>query len=248
MKFLNKILILMTVSLSIIACTPAYYLPTKQHVQVFEQKGDIVVSGNLGMYGTIGADAGYAFTDHLGVYSSFNGFNISSYGGSENKVVRDYIWDNEFIYYTKLKYDFYAACNAGIGFGEFDVNNAYYKLRLNRQFIQPSIGLTVFDHFQTSFSSRITRLDYDINSYIAHESAYDNQMLRDYFMFGNMDERPVYFAEPAITMGVNLGNFKTQIQYSGLVDLGGPQVRNWNQNFILSFSFNISSLISAPKH
>lgn len=231
-----------------IACTPAYYLPTKQHVQVFEEKGDIIVSGNMGMYGTVGADAGYALTDHIGLYSSFNGFNISSYGGSENKAIRDFIWDNELVFYTKLKYDLYAACNVGAGFGAFDINNPYYELKLNRQFVQPSIGITVFDHFQAGFSSRFTRLNYGIKSFLSNQTAYDNQMFRDYFMFGNMDERSICFMEPALTMGVNIGGFKTQMQYSGLVHLGGPRVQNWDQNFILSCSFNISTLISGYKH
>ena len=117
MKFLKELIFPVIIGYSLAACNHAYYLPTKQNVQVFDKKGDIVAGGNLGLYGTIGAEAGYAFTDHIGIYSSLKGFNISTYGGSEEKVIRDYIWDNEFILYSKLKYDFYAACNFGVGFG-----------------------------------------------------------------------------------------------------------------------------------
>lgn len=247
MKFLKELILPVIIGCCMTACSPAYYLPTKQNVQVFDKKGDIVVGGNLGLYGTIGAEAGYAFTDHMGVYSSFKGLNISTYGGSEEKVIRDYIWDNELILYTKLKYDFYAACNFGAGFGEFDVNNPYYELKLNRQFVQPSIGITFFDVIQTSLSTRFTRLDYSLKSYTINETAYDDQMLREYFMFGDLDKHDIYFLEPAITFGLDFGGVKTQFQYSRALNIGGGNVRNWDQNLFLSINFNISAFLPRKK-
>lgn len=247
MKFLKKIISPVIISCFMTACNPAYYLPTKQNVQVFDKKGDIVVSGNLGFYGTMGVDAGYSFSDHAGVYSSFKGFNISTYGESEKKAIRDYIWDNELILYSRLKYNFYTACNFGVGFGEFDVNNPYYELKLNRQFVQPSIGVTLFDVIQTSLSTRFTRLDYGLKSYTINETPYDNQILREYFMFGDLDKHDIYFLEPAITFGLDFKKVKTQFQYSGLLNIGSGTIRNWDQNLFLSVTFNISEFFPAFK-
>ena len=246
MKYLKEIMSLIIIGFCMTSCNPAYYLPTKQNVQVFEKKGDIVVSGNLGLYGTMGVDAGYSFSDHLGVYSSFKGFNISTYGGSEEKTFRDYLWDNELILYSKLKYNFYTACNFGVGFGEFDVNNPYYELKLNRQFVQPSIGVKFFDVIQTSLSTRFTRLDYGLKSYTVNETSYDNQMLREYFMFGSLDQHDIYFLEPAITFGFDFKKFKTQFQYCRSFNIGGGVVQNWDHNLFLSVTFNISEFL--PTH
>lgn len=239
MKIYHFILILL--SILITSCNPYYYLPTKQNVMVFEKKGDIIVSGNLGLgHEQMGIEAGYSFTDNIGVYSSFYGFNISNYGNSSH-LIKDFIWDNELIIYKKFDYGLYTGVNFGLGLGKINSGNPYYDLGLSRQFIQPSLGLTI-SHFDFAFSTRITRLGYTLKSTMSNMTDYDNEMFQNYFDFKGIDKEYHYFVEPAFTFGLNYEVFKLYFQYTKAFKSGKEADFYIPDNLTTTVSFNIEKI------
>lgn len=228
------------ISAIMISCSPNYYLPTKQNVMVFEKKGDIIVSGNLGLgHGQKGVEAGYAFTNNIGLYSSFNGFDISNNGNSAH-LINDFIWDNELIVFKTLN-RVYASVNLGVGLGKINVNNPYYDLGLSRQFVQPTLGIT-FSHFDFAFSTRFTRLGYKLKPLISNMTDYDYYMFNNYFDFLEIDKQNYYFVEPAFTCGISYEYFKLHFQYTMANKSGKDAYFYISENLTTSISLNIDKI------
>jgi len=227
-------------------CGPKYYLPTKQNVMIFEEKGDAIVTANIGTRNTLGVEAGYAFTNNLGIYSSFNSFSISKYRAADDGLIKDFIWDNELVFYKKFENNLYTGLNLGYGIGKLNNNNPYYDLSLQRQFIQPSIGITVVENYQLIFSMRATRLDYDLRQH--YNNQYDNEMGIQYFMFDDFTRyKNFYFIEPALTLGVSFEFVNLKFQGSFLREI-------INSSYIYSFgtlstsvSLNLNKLFFNPQ-
>ena len=242
MKY-NYLSICLLLSLVITSCQSYYYLPTKQNVMVFEKKGDAVLSVNSGMYNGAGIEAGYAITDNLGIYSSLNSFDITN-RGSNNGFGNDYIWDNEILYFKKYVTGVYTGLNVGAGFGQLNQNNPYYNLGLNRQFIQPSVGISRFGFLELTFSMRFTHLDYSLKPLMSIESDYDRKMFYQYFNFQGLLNSDYYFIEPAISMGFSYKFIKLQFQYVGAFKTKPEADFYLRRNLITSLSFNLNKLFS----
>jgi hypothetical protein len=209
---------------------------------VFKQKGDAIITGNLGLfYHQSGLEAGYSFTDNLGFYSSFNKFDISHYG-STHQFIKDYIWDNELIVYKNFDFGLHTAINTGVGIGGLNEGNPYYNLTLHRQFVQPSIGFNCMNVIEFCFSTRFSRLNYKLQSTIDNMTTYDQKMFDSYFDFGSLNKENHYFIEPAFTMGLNFDFISLKCQYTISNELGTDSYSYIPENLSTSVSFNLDRI------
>ena len=245
MKY-NYLLISMLLLLVFTSCQSYYYLPTKQNVMVFEKKGDAILAVNSGGYNGTGIEAGYAITDNIGLYTSLNNFDIT-YRGGDSGFGNDYIWDNEVIYFKKYTSGLYTGLNAGVGFGQLNQNNPNYQLGLNRQSLQPSIGVSEFGFFEMALSMRVSHLSYTLKPLMTLESEYDRSMFNQYFDFQGLLNSDYLFFEPAITMGFAFHFCKLQLQYVTAYKTKPYADFYLHTNFITSFSINLSNLFEKKK-
>jgi len=226
------------------SCGPQYYNPIKQNVKVFEKKGDIVASINAQLvYNQIGIDAGYALTDNIGVNTSYNRFNTSRYGGETNLFVKDFLWDNELIFYKNYKFGLFGAANVGYGRGGFNVSNPYYRLSMDRFYAQPSIGYMLFDHIGIVFSTRFTQSTYNIKMHTGSYSESEKQMIKSYFGLTDFD-KSVFFIEPAVTLIAKNNSSTWKLQY--IQSYNGKPYYSY-ENLIFSYGLNLSNLLFREK-
>ncbi len=245
MKF-NSLSIILLSLLAITSCQPYYYLPTKQNVMVFEKKGDAILAVNTANYNGAGIEAGYAITDNIGFYTSLNSFDITK-RGSSNGFGNDYIWDNEILYFKKYDFGLYTGLNVGAGFGQLNQNNSYYILGLNRQFIQPSLGMSKLGFFEMAFSVRFTHLNYTLKPEMSLESEYDRLIFYHYFDFNGLVNSDYYFVEPAISLGFRYKFCKLQFQYLGAFKTKHEENFYIRENLVTSFSVNLNELFCTKK-
>ena len=245
---IKSLILLITIAIGLLfaSCDSYVYLPTKQNVMIFKEKGDIIVSGNAGLYDGLGLEGGYAFTDNIGLYSSFNRFKISNFASSKY-LAKDFIWDNELVLYKKFNSGLYTAMNIGAGFGSLNANNRYYRLNLNRQFAIPSIGYTLANIFEVAVSTRFTRLAYNVNSKIDLSSDYDKEMFYSYFDLRNLD-KPFFCIEPAITFGLDFKYVKLKAQYTWIEKPQYNELNYIQDNLITTISFNIDKIFFEHKN
>lgn len=243
MKLLNRLLYLLSI-LFFSSCNSSIYLPTKQSVMVFKEKADIIVSANIGLYDGFGLEGGYAFTDNIGLYTSFNRFNISK--ANTKNIANDFIWDNELILYKKFNSGFYSAINTGVGFGSINANNRFYKLDLNRQFLVPSIGYTIANMVDVAVSARFSRLAYYINSKINIDSNYDYEMFKSYFELTNLD-KSFFCIEPALTAGLDLKYLQLKAQYTWIEKPHPNELYYKHDNLVTTISLNIDKIFFPKK-
>ena len=232
--------------LALTACQPYYYLPTKQNVMLFEKKGDVVLTVSSGNYSGSGIEAGYAITNNIGLYSSLNTFNITN---RERNVGfgNDYIWDNEVMYFNKYPSGLYTGLNLGVGFGQLNQDNVYYNLGLNRQFIQPSIGIKRYGFFELAFSMRLSHLSYSLKPLMSLESDYDRTMFNQYFNFQGLLNSDYYFIEPALTMGFTYKFLKLQFQYINAYKTNQEADFYIRKNLITSLKINLNEFFVTSK-
>ena len=247
-KPLIQLIIIVITGLLLISCNLYLYMPTKQNVMEFREKGDIIVSGNAGFHNSLGLEVGYAFTNNLGLYTSFNSFDISNVESSKLIVLpKDFIWDNELVMYKKFNFGLYTAINIGVGFGSLNPNNSYYRLDLNRQFAIPSIGYKLANNFEVALSTRITRLSYNVNSKIDLSTDYDREMFYRYFDLINLD-KPFFYIEPAITFAWDFKYTKFMAQYTWIEKTQYYELNYMPNNLIASISFKIDKIFVKNKN
>jgi hypothetical protein len=241
--YLSFSLLLMLVFTS---CEPYYYLPTKQNVMVFEKKGDAVLAVSSGNYSGSGIEAGYAITNNIGLYTSLNTFNITNRDRNAG-FGNDYIWDNEVMYFKKYSSGLYTGLNVGVGLGQLNQDNVYYNLGLNRQFIQPSVGITRYGFFEMAFSLRFSHLSYSLTPLMNLESDYDRYMFNQYFTFNGLLNSDYYFIEPALTMGFTYNFLKLQLQLVNTYKTNHEADFYIRNNLITSLSINLNKLLFNTK-
>lgn len=196
------------------SCTDYHYLPTKHNVLVFENKEDLILSANVSLYDGFGLEAGYAFNDFMGIYSSINRFNISSFGDS-HRPDKDFLWDNELIFYKKMETGQYLSMNLGTGWGILSNGSPYIEKHLNRQFLLPAMGWVSTSGFECALSARLSRLLYTVYPLMSLDSEYDREMFENYFNLNESSNSVRYLVEPAMTIGytVNYMKFKAQLAW-----------------------------------
>ncbi len=232
--------------LTFVSCGPQYYNPIKQNVKVFENKGDIVTSINAQLiYNQLGIDAGYALTDNIGINTSYNRFNTSRYGGETNLLFKDFIWDNELIFYKNYKFGLFGAANLGYGRAGFNVCNPYYRLSMDRFFAQPSIGYILFDRLGIVFSTRFSQSLYNVKMQTDGYSESEKQMIQSYFGLTDIEKKAL-FIEPAVTLIVKNDNYAWKLQY--IQSYTDSSYNNYSyENLILTYSLNLSNLLFHEK-
>jgi hypothetical protein len=213
---------------------------------VFEKKGDAVLAVSSASYNGSGIEAGYAITNNIGLYSSLNNFDIT-YRGRNGGFGNDYIWDNELMYFNKYSSGLYTGMNLGIGFGQLNQDNPYYNLGLNRQFIQPSVGISKFGFFEMAVSMRITHLSYSLKPLMSLESDYDKTMFNQYFNFQGLLNSDYYFIEPALTMGFTYKYLKLRFQYVNAYKTKPEADFYIRDNLITSLSIDLTKLFDKKK-
>lgn len=227
------------------SCMPHYYSPAKQNVMPFEGKGDVTVSATIGTLGEIGADAGWAITDNIGIYSSFNYIDISNFENTHYSA-NDYVWDNELVLYKWLKNRYYTGLHLGVGLGEIGMKHPYYDLKLYRQYIQPTFGIKIFDPFILAFSFRVSRVDFNLTSAYLSNSEYDEQLFRRYFFLGDIGKSDFYFFEPAFTWGFDTEFMKYRFQLSLAKQLNKSDINYRVGLLSASAALNIDKLFFHP--
>lgn len=238
-----KINFILILSLFMFSCGSYSYLPTKQNVMVFAEKGDAILSGTKGLFfKQDNVSIGYAFTENMGVYSTFNKFDISEFGNSSN-FIKDFIWDNELVLFKKRKNGVYTAVNLGQGFGNLNLGNPYYKLALNRQFILPTLAYNFSDNTYICLSSRFTRLGYKFTSLIGNGDLYDTTMSQRYFNVQNLISHDHYLIEPALTYGFIFDFIKLEFQYSQIINSKSLKFSFLENNLSTTLSINFNKFI-----
>jgi hypothetical protein len=212
---------------------------------MFEEKGDLVVSANIGTQGSAGLNAGWAITDNVGVHTSFNRFDISDFEGNRS-FLNDYLWDNELIFYRRLPYNYYGAINFGVGTGELGINNPYYYLKLNRQFFQPSIGKNYLGIFTLAVSLRVSKADYYLDTKGLYASEYDMKQFKTYFYMGDVGNSSFYFFEPAVTWGIKTDYMKFHFQLAGANQIIRKNINYRHASLSAYASLNLDKLIFRP--
>lgn len=224
-----------------------YYNPIKQNVNVFEKKGDIVATANIQpLFAQLGIEAAYAINDNIGISSNYNRYNITRLGGETNPFVKDFMWDNELIFYKNFKFGLFGAANFGYGRGGFNVGNPYFRLSMDRLYSQPSVGFLLFNRFGFAFSTRFSQSFYHIKIYPEGYSDSEIKLIQSYFGLNNID-KPVFFIEPAFTLiwKDNTGSCKLQFVHS--------KSNRFNygfntENIILSIGININYFLNRGKY
>lgn len=241
-----KIILLTIVVLLVESCVfynNFNYLPQKQNVMVFKEKGDVVFTTSLGFYREFGIEAGYAFNDFLGAYSSFHQFDISRGGNSKS-----YMWENELIAFKKFNNGIYTAVNAGIGIGQLNTNNPYYTNYLNHEYLLPSVGYNFNKTFYMLCSTRFSLLNYDIKPLMNLNNDYDQQKIYRYFnLTGIQNDAHHFLVEPALTLGFGLKYMKLEFQCVARVSPAPIELHFERSNLTTSVSFYLDKIFPAKK-
>lgn len=223
------------------SCNSYLYYPTSQNVLRFKEKGDINLAYGLDEHGYDSYNAGYSITDNVALISDFKTFHTYSSDSDIEYKIGDYLWDNELVIYKKYLDCIYPAINIGYGFGEIDRNEDDYRLGLNRQFIQPSIGFSN-QFFDFAISSRFSRVDYDLKQL---KDIGGSQSFEEYYDFRDVGKKDFYFLEPAITVGVGYKFVKLRYQIIFINKLSSGDIRYYDKNnsLMLNFTFKINDLL-----
>lgn len=233
--------------LFLISCRNNFYMPTKHNVLPFNEKGDMIINGDVGMYENFSLEAGYSLTNNFGLITRLNCMDISIQNNSKY-LLNDYIWDNELVLYKQIKKSLFTGLNLGIGFGLLGKYNPNYNYNLNRQYILP--WLVIKNDFQTDqdkyflkgFSVKISRLDYNLNTQLDISTEYDKQVFYHYFQIEDLVKN-VFIIEPGITFGVNLSKIRISLQ-GQLVFYPLKQSNKIPVNMELSVSVYLNKLFS----
>ena len=217
-----------------------------QNVKVFEKKGDIVASISAQpFFNQLSIDAGYSLTNNIGINTSYNRFNKSIYGGETNLFVKDFMWDNELIFYKNFKFGLFGAANLGYGRGGFNVCNPFYRLSMDRFYAQPSIGYMLFDRLGIAFSSRFSQSLYNVKMHTDGYSESEKQMIQSYFGLTDIENK-AFFIEPAVTLIVKNDNYAWKLQY--IQSYTDSEYNDYGyENLILTYSLNLSNLLFNEK-
>lgn len=199
-------------ALLFISCTDYIYVPNHQPVNLFEKKNELILSTSRSFYGGLGAELGYSFTNHIGINSSFNSFDISYRGDDNKKLFNDYSWQNELVLFNKATNGLYLGLNIGYGNAYYNANNPYYKVNMQQRYLIPSAGYYFTPKFSMFLSTRCSRADYQLLPQMALESDYDKEMFDKYFSINRIDNSKKYLYEPALTFNYSLQDIRLQAQ------------------------------------
>jgi len=123
----------------------------------------------------------------------------------------------------------------------------YFDLMLQRQYLQPSLGITVFDNFQMALSMRATRLEYNFSLLQPINNQYDFEMATQYFMIEDINQnKNFFFLEPAFNFGWTYEFFSIKFQYTFLKEIMGANYFYLSGSCSASIGLNLNKLFINP--
>ncbi len=135
----------------------------------------------------------------------------------------------------------------GYGIGKINNNNSYFDLSLQRQFLQPSVGITIFDNFQMALSMRTTRLEYNFKLIQPDYNQYDFDMAVKYFMIEDIiQDKNFLFIEPALNFGWTFEFFNVKYQCAFIKEIIGANNFYLSGSGSASISLNLNKLFFNP--
>ncbi len=218
------------------SCSTYFYYPTEQNVLRFKEKGDISASYSVDVGPFQHFNAGYSITPNIALSSSFRTFQLESQPNKKHKKLDDYLWENELTLYHKLPFNFYPAINIGQGFGEINMLNGGYDLRVNRLYIQPSIGYSN-DFFDLAISSRVSKVSYSIKQ-LRELPCYLE--FREHYKLQDVGLKDFIFLEPAVTVGVGYKSIKLRFQYLTAMEITGGRIPYIRGSMLLSLNLRLN--------
>jgi len=222
----------------ITSCGNYYYAPTDQSVLKFKKKGDLAVSGGINSNFT-NWNAGYAPSKNIGFITTFNSMKSSTVDSLKPQFRNNtYVLDNEIVWFKELMPNVYSAFNFGYGFGSIERNSEYFKLKFNRQFLQPSIGYSN-KFVDLGFSTRFVRVDYNLRSINGHDLS-QGGTLREGLTLYDVGESDFYFIEPTFTFGLGYKVCKLRAQWVSSSKLSDNQISYINSDWNLSVNVFLS--------
>ncbi len=194
------------------ACSPKYYKPNTQQITMFEEEGDINLTGSSDG-ARFEAQAAYAITDQFAAavnYSRFVPVEVNDGDGGSG-----YIFEVAPGYYTDVGDNMIFEAYAQLGFGRFensfsslDPNGNQGQIMANafRFGIQPSLAYKQ-DKFAVALSSRFASLNYaNIEGALSFDGVDQIAFLEE--------NKNNFIIEPAATFLFGFEKFKLQAQYS----------------------------------
>ena len=233
-----KTLILVSIGIGLIACSPKYYSPNTQNVPLISQKGEtnLTVSGNgnqvefQGAYGVtdniaLQANGGLYIPSNLDNGNGGSGKFIEVGGGYFNPVAENWVFETYAI----------------VGFGGFENHFPSTKAdnpstsgdisaSILRIGIQPNFGYKS-KYFSAAVSSRIVNLSY---SNIKGDLIFDGNQKK--YLEDNSSN---FLLEPALTIRGGLEKVKLQVQYGYSLNLSNSDFKQ-DKTFLtvgLNFKF-----------
>lgn len=224
----NVILILSSVIMLSIGCTPKYYVPTTPNVPLLENKGEIQVTGTISER-SHNLNTAYAVNDNLGIQFNANRFdnNDDTNGGSGNQIElgvgRNFSLNN-----SRFKYEIYGLLGGGslenhfaqsaefIGTRNGSLTANYTKLSL-----QNSFGYRT-KYFTAAITSSLIKLNYhNIDGNLVHNGVDQVSYLNSH--------KSHYMFEQGLTLR---GGFeKVQLQLQAIVN-SNLEYQNFKQEKI----------------
>ena len=193
-------------------CSPVYYAPDALHVPLHKKAGELRLSGghsdgleisSFGFQGSMAVMDNVAIMGSMMIADEGTENNENDFKGSGNGHLLC-LGLGYFNNYGPLAFETFG----GMGWGRVD--NDYYdqgtvKMRFNRPFIQPSVGLK-FKIFELAVSSRFSFVDFhriSSENLVAYEQEQLDEIKRT---------REYWFWEPAVTARLGVPFLKVQMQ------------------------------------
>jgi hypothetical protein len=235
--------LILALAIGFSSCSSYFYYPTSQNVLRFKDKGDVNVAFGLDEHGYKSYNLGYSLTDNVALISDFKTFHTYSSESDMRYKIGDFYWDNELIIYKNYQDRIFPAINFGYGFGQINRNEDYYRLGVDRQFIQPSIGFSN-NYFDFAVSSRFSRVHYDLKQTRSFNLS-NRQSFEEYFDLRDVGKKDFYFLEPSLTLGVGYKFAKLRFQsiYVNKISSGNLRYIESNNYLTLNCTFNINKLL-----
>jgi hypothetical protein len=204
-----------------------YYIPNKQSVLDFKEKGDANFSYSIGTQKTESLTLGYSLSKNIALNTQLHTMDESDGRNRKNETV---VFNNEIILYKKFM-NFYPALNIGYGTGKLYKYVEDFDLRMRTMYLQPSIGYSN-DYFDIGFSCKIS------NNYF-HLQMYNPKPTENY-NFQDVGSREFHFYEPAFTFGVGYKNIKIRFQSINTHQFNSSIMNYYKSNLYLSLNINLN--------
>ena len=232
-----RFLILLLIAISVISCSPNYYIPNSHNVPLLSEKGEFAATA-AAREGQADIQATYAVGDHVGIMANSAFFfpkEKDGNGGSGRyfEAGAGYftpVSSNGFIFET------YGLLGVGSMENHFtssdDQNNrGRIEAQLFRAGVQPAIGYKS-EYFSAAISTRLAYLNY---SSVEGDLIFDQTDQIRYLQ----DHNNHLLFEPALTLRGGLEKIKLQLQIGTSINLSHSDFRQGKEFLTLGLLLNL---------